>query len=354
MVTRLRETVAERLTPGSTWRSLVLSEIDRLEDDWERAAAWLDSKHGVADPGTERATKWGQSELANYELVDRELARGRAATIRPGMFSRIWRWGSGSDMELAWRSLHAADQTLLLIQDDETVKARLPEIEAAVEANLPAGDARIDRYVAALTKGPLTRAQLRIIKQAADAASDASHDNVRNYRNWLLIAGSVLTVVLFALAVIHNLNPDFLKICQAPQVSTPAGTAAAKSISSQCSAQGANVFEMELAGVLGGIVAAVWALTRMTSFTGVLALPLWQALLRIPTGAATALLGVLVLQSGLLSALVPQTEDKLVAYAAVFGYAPAYLLRMLDQKVNDVAESAATKNDPVRTGTQQS
>jgi hypothetical protein len=57
-------------------------------------------------------------------------------------------------------------------------------------------------------------------------------------------------------------------------------------------------------------------------------------------------LGALLLQSGLLSTLTPQSGHKLIAWAAVFGYAPDFLLRFVDKKVNEVSATARTKNDP--------
>jgi hypothetical protein len=102
------------------------------------------------------------------------------------------------------------------------------------------------------------------------------------------------------------------------------------------------------AGAVGGIFAGGFALRRLQAYGGPYALPLWQALLRVPFGAAGAPLRISIMQSGLITAVKPQDNSDLIPYALSFGYAPDYLLRLLDRKVNEVSESARTKNDPVR------
>lgn len=54
--------------------------------------------------------------------------------------------------------------------------------------------------------------------------------------------------------------------------------------------------QIESAGAAAGLLMAIFALIRLTVFSGPVALPLWQSLVRIPAGAAAALVGAMMLQ----------------------------------------------------------
>lgn len=328
--------------PTTAWRAQLLSEAVRLEGERVRAAAWLDELHGVpADAEDERAAKWPPHALVDHRLAGESIEMVRRLTAQPGTLEMARRWGSGSDVEMAWRSLHAADAALLMIEDDAVVLARLPEIKASIEANLPPDDGRVDEYGKFLDGCgtddlAASRSKIRTIKTAADSAQDAALGNLRTYRNWLWVVGTVLSAALVLVAWLHLLDNSFFKLCAS---ATGANGACTSSV---------NLAEIEVAGALGGLVGAVFALNRLKAYGGPYSLPLWQALLRIPSGAAGALVGIFIMQSGVISNLAPQPANTLVTYALVFGYAPDLLLRLLDQKVNSVSESARTKNDPLR------
>jgi hypothetical protein len=325
-----------------------LSEVGRVHAELTRAAARLDELHKVRTPD-DRCERWLPREFDNYRVAGEQIQLARQAAAWPGYLAMLWRWGSGSDLETGWRSLHTADQALLEIQDEATVLARVPEIKAAVLANLPAEDTRRADYSAFLDKWtnkcaasppphkpeerPRVRERIRMIKRAADGCSDVAHSNLRNYRNWLLITGLVLLFALITVGFWHALHPNFFKICAADTTRRCMPT---------------DILEIEAAGALGGLVAAVFALRRLDAYGGPYALPLWQALLRVPSGGAGALLGVFVMQAHVVTALSPQLDDKLIPYALVFGYTPDFVLRLLDEKVNKVGEAARTKNDPLR------
>lgn len=92
---------------------------------------------------------------------------------------------------------------------------------------------------------------------------------------------------------------------------------------------------------------ALFALIRLTVYSGPVALPLWQAMDRIPAGAAAALVGCLLLQGQVVSVLIPQARSGLLGYTVLFA-APELVLRLLDNKVN-ATSAARPKNDPLKT-----
>jgi hypothetical protein len=286
------------------------------------------------------ASSW--SENPNYVVAEGAIKQAQAvAADVPRLLSWKWlrRWASGSDVETGWAALHRAEAALQMILPVEAIRARLPDLRAGIGTTL-AGDGRADEYTRALeeleTGQPDIRDEqreyIRVIKSAIDATSDAAHSNIRNYRNWLLIISAIVGAGLIAVAIVHSRNSEFLYI--------PEAHSAGK--------EGADVAQIEAAGAVGGLLMALFALIRLTVYSGPVALPLWQALVRIPAGAAAGLVGAVLVQSGLFSSIVPQTRTQLLGYAVLFGAAPEIVLRFLDNKVNAATSAARPKNDPLK------
>jgi hypothetical protein len=108
------------------------------------------------------------------------------------------------------------------------------------------------------------------------------------------------------------------------------------------------VWEIEVAGTIGGLVAALFTITRLGGFAGAYRLPAYQALIRVPAGALIGLAAAILIQAQFVGVLKAQTGLSLLAYALVFGYAPEPLLRLMDQKATSVLGKAQSRNDPAR------
>jgi uncharacterized membrane protein YgcG len=323
--------LSERSIQDVTWRAQVEARVRDLEGELDRVRE--------RDP----APKDSWSQVADYTIAKRNIKQAEVvAACVPRLLSWKWlrRWASGSDVETAWGAIHRAEAALQMILDPETLKARLPDLRAALSSTL-AGDGRLDEYNRTLEQvetrgpadiGPEERERVRVVKSAIDATSDAAYSNIRNYRNWLLMISAIVTAGLIGLAIIHSRNSEFLYIPEAHSSGT----------------QSADVAQIAAAGALGGLLMALFALTRLTVYSGPVALPLWQALVRVPAGAAAGLVGAVLLQSHLFNAIVPQTRTGLLGYAVLFGAAPEILLRFLDDRVNAATAAARPKNDPLK------
>jgi len=97
---------------------------------------------------------------------------------------------------------------------------------------------------------------------------------------------------------------------------------------------------------LSGLAGAILALRCYTGFQYSYGLPLVQALIKAVTGAATGLLGVLLVQSGLLGVLRGQYGGRVYAVAIVVGYAQYLFTRFIDRQARDVLTAAGSRNDP--------
>jgi hypothetical protein len=99
------------------------------------------------------------------------------------------------------------------------------------------------------------------------------------------------------------------------------------------------VWQVQLLGALGGFVTALAALQKLRGYRNPYNLPLVQAAVRVPAGALTGLIGILILQSGAFQ-LDPAEGNTVVAYAIVFGAAQELVTRLIDQKANSLIEAA--------------
>lgn len=273
-------------------------------------------------------------------LSDKAKKPGDNKAKKPG--DKVRDWASGSAVETARMELHSASERLLMIQTVDDAQARLGDVDAALRNSLKADDPRLAPAItrlATLGAGPpdavdKARSEIRKYLQTADAADAAAHANVRSFRNLLVFIGGLITLATCATALVHALVPEFLDL---------SGPAPAKGTTRP---DAVEVWQVALAGGIGGLVAALFSITRLAGFSGAYRLPTYQALIRIPSGALVGLVAAILLQGQFIDVLKPQFGLSLLAYALVFGYAPEVLLRFVDQRAQTVLGQAQHKDDP--------
>jgi hypothetical protein len=240
---------------------------------------------------------------------------------------------------MAWAAIHNADAAMVMILPSSIVQARLRDLRARIATTLPESDGRREPILNVIRSiedkprddlAPVDRAQISEFYRVVGEASDLAHLNIRNYRNWLLIVSSVVTLGLVGAAIAHDQTPEFLSISEAH------------------SHISADVAQLEAAGAIGGLLMALFALIRLQVYSGPVALPLWQALVRIPAGGAAALVGTALMQGGIINAITPQSRSGLLGYAVLFGAAPELVLRFLDRRINEATAAARPTSDPLK------
>jgi hypothetical protein len=310
-----------------SWVAAVRSTADRLDGELQRASY--------------------DRSPADHEIVREEISRARHQADRPalkvrGQIRQLWRrtaaWWTGYDVDRAWTALHTASEALLIIEDPGVVKSQLGDMTAAVVTALNPGDIRAEGYLNTLELLAKPgrniceddRKQLRAIREVCNNSFDAAHGDARVYRNTLIQLGSLLAIVLAVVAIIALGDKGFRSVFSGPKT-TPGSW---------------YVFELELVASLGGLTSAVLTLQNYTGFQFTYGLPFVQAFLKGTTGAATGLLGVLLVQSGIVSSLKPHTGGAVFATAIVFGSAQYLFTRIVDQQAKSILGQAGSRNDP--------
>jgi hypothetical protein len=94
---------------------------------------------------------------------------------------------------------------------------------------------------------------------------------------------------------------------------------------------------VEIVGLLAAALAGAFSLRRIEGTYTPYSLPVAAAVLKLPTGALTAVLGLLLMRGGFvpgLSAL--DTSAQIIAWAIVFGYSQQLLTRFVDAQADSV------------------
>jgi hypothetical protein len=254
------------------------------------------------------------------------------------MWRRTADWWTGSEDDQAWAALHTASQVLLAIEAPDVVKSQLADMAALVVTALPPEDLRLKDYLRTLELlappyraiTPADRAQLCAIREACDSSTDGGHADARAFRNTLIVLGSLLTLVLAGMAALGWADRDF------------------RSIFAAADTQPSDwyILELELVACVSGLTSAVLALPNYTGFQYTYGLPFVQAILKGAAGAATGILGVLLVRSGVLGSWTLHQGPGVFAVAVVFGY-PQYLFtHVVDGQASTVLKSAGSRSDP--------
>lgn len=315
-----------RAFPLAHWRSVVL---DRAE--WVRQEAQRCRERAVARPADWRNLVDSLTEVLEVACPARQ-GWARRLTRPAREIARTW---SGADVERAWAALHRAEESLILLQPDDTVRAAI----LTAPTGYADSGARRDTAGRAAKTGAVTEAErewLRARRHLADAASEASQGRVRTFRNVLIGLGILLTVGLLIAAFWGYRDRSALPLCPATENSSTCGART-------------DVLRVEFFGALGGALSIVTALRVLNGFRGSYGLPLAQALLKLPLGAAAALTGIVIVQQEGLGPLHPQPISQLVPLAFIFGVGQVAVTKNIDNRASDLlGEAAATGSQRTR------
>jgi len=211
----------------------------------------------------------------------------------------------------------------------------------------------------------LDRSDQEAVVSAVRAASSESRWRVarlRSFRNVLAVASLVLALGAVGVAILGWSNLKALPLCFTPAnvvcptrtIEVPPrqqrGSLGEQSAASQAATDdimrdkvtGWDITIVEVVGLLAAAIAAATAVRNVRGTSTPYGLPVALAVLKLPTGALTALLGLLLMRGGFvpgLSAL--DSPGQILAWAIVFGYAQQLLTRFVDTQAQTVLQGAA-------------
>jgi hypothetical protein len=365
------------------WREGTLTRAAELES----LCAWVKAN----DPA-------GQFDIL-VDAVAHHLEAARQAAVgqslNPKKRLKIFR--DAPLLERAKSNLDAAEAHLLNFAPPEYVLGQMPSLLRHVQGHLVPSDPRrqeFERTCRSLGLNDPDHAQvtdsdeadrerkLKIVTdergsivtavRGASSASLREKLRVRSFRNVLAITAGLMTALAAALAVVGFVRPTMIPLCFAPEESgqavvvcpttqsapfstssTDAGVVQADQEAEDIddsleeAAKPQDILVVEVVGLTAAAVAAAAAIRGIRGSSERLGVPIALVLLKLPTGAITAFLGLLLMRGQFvpgLSAL--DTSAQILAWALVFGYAQQLFTRLVDRQGQTVLDSVNGADRP--------
>ena len=348
------------------WREGTLTRAKELES----LCAWL------------RQCEEADTSKDLEKAIAQHLAAAREAAEHEQRWFRMAR--TGSLIERAISNLDAAEADILRVAPPEYLLGQMPGLLNHVQRHLAPSDPRrleFERIAQRLgvkdpdhqlvqsapeqTLGEKKRRIAEDCNQIVSAVRGASSAalreqlRVRSFRNVLVATTLFMTLLAVGVAVMGFVRPTMIPLCFEPEKSgqtvvvCPTAQSPLLSTGQQSGPAAADVddvvrktaapedlFVVEAIGLAAAAVAAAAAIRGIRGSSEPYGLPVVLAALKLPTGAVTAFLGLLLMRGQFVPGLTAlDTSAQILAWALLFGYAQQLFTRLVDQQAHTVLDS---------------
>jgi hypothetical protein len=354
------------------WREIVLTRAS----EYESLHCW------VLDNNPQKGSEALSEAIRHHLEAAREAAR--AATPWPRNWIRY-----GALVERAWSNLDATEVFILDIAAADHVLGQMPSLLRHVQSHLLPTDPRRQQLERIAEKvrvkdsdHPLIPSKKdsetltdelvvvveergKIVTAARAASSAALREQVRlrSFRNVVAFATVLMTVLAVGVAITGYRHKTWIPLCFAPEISGEVVVvcpttqsaplpATVKDIDGTIeeTATSHDLLIVELVGLTAAAIAAAAAIRRIRGSSEPFGLPVALAALKLPTGAITAFLGLLLMRGRFVPGLTAlDTSAQILAWALVFGYAQQLFTRLVDQQGHTVLENVRAAGRPAAT-----
>ncbi|GAA3108344.1 hypothetical protein [Streptosporangium carneum] len=322
--------------PG-TWRVYVATRSEEIRADAERALTMRDEAGQLVSVGEGIGTHLARAE---------SYARGRHG---------LRRWLTGHAIEGAWSNVNSATVMLYGVLPTAELCGRVAEVVAIGRAYLPSDDPRLVQLQARLAAGDLgedDRPLMQSVLRAAYTAQALETGRVRSFRNLLLGGIVMLSLIVLGVVLVGAIWPNSVPMCGNQSVVPAQGLLPAQICPTGGLRPGhGDVPLVALVGILGAALSAATSLSTRSELSTRYSLAVVQNLLKAPAGVATAVLGLLILNSGFVPGFSGlSSQPAILVWAMAFGYGQQIVTRFVDQRA-DTLLSAASPLTPSGRGT---
>jgi hypothetical protein len=350
------------------WREGTLTRAEELE----ALCGWVRAKDSQKSDEVRKHDEVLASAIRHHLDAARQAAR--AEKLEPPKRFRIFR--NGPLIERAMSNLDAAETHLLNLAPADYIYGQMPCLLRHVRYHLPPSDParqEFERIAQRLgikdsdqnPKSPTLAEKEEIVEEergkivttvrAASSAALREHVRLRSFRNVVVVTAVLMAVLAIGVAVTGYFRPTLIPLCFAPQEAgkttvvcptaqsdpfIPLGEQPQNGIPMRDidniveeTAKPQDLIVVELVGLTAAAIATAAAIRRIKGSSERYGLPVSLAALKLPTGAITAFLGLLLMRGQFvpgLSAL--DTSAQILAWALVFGYAQQLFTRLVDQQ----------------------
>jgi hypothetical protein len=381
------------------WREGTLTRAEELEAlcGWVRAknsrkSGWLRAKNSRKN----HEVRENDEILASAIRCHLEAARqaAQAEKLKPRRWFRIFIVRNGPLIERAMSNLDAAEAHLLNLAPTDYIYGQMPCLLRHVRCHLPPTDParqefeRIaqrlgikdpDHPLVQNPKAPTLAEKEEIVEdergkivttvRAASSAALREHVRLRSFRNVVVVTSVAMLLLAIGVAIMGLLSPTLIPLCFAPQEAgkttvvcptaesgpfVPVGEPAQRGVPMsdidnvvERTAKPLDLMVVELVGLTAAAIATAAAIRRLKGSSERYGLPVALAALKLPTGAITAFLGLLLMRGQFVPGLTAlDTSAQILAWALVFGYAQQLFTRLVDQQGQTVLDNVRGADRP--------
>lgn len=331
----------------SSWREDAVSRIDELDAQATVLRARTTQDVRIAD-----------------DLLESTHHHLQVARLEAGRRVNALRMTSGASVTRVQSRINAAEANLLRLAPDEDLIGLLPSVRAVVRENLQAKDPRrrqLEDIVAKRREALTVSERGEVVSAMREASAEARRkmSRIRSFRNVLFVTAGFLTVFAVAMAIVGAVSPTALPVCFTPDQQVVCATAQTPFAQGDdldralaATVSGWDLALIELIGMVAAAIAAAAALHKIRGTSTPFSLPIALALLRLPTGALTALLGLMLMRGGFIPGLSNlDSSAQILAWAIVFGYAQEVFTRLVDTQAHTVLDDVGQTSPTARTAT---
>lgn len=360
----------ERIVGGPVkrpWREGTLtraSEIRALTD-------WMQWRWSHGDADGDRA----EEVCVLAEAITRHLAAAQQATNGRSWFAR-----DGSRIERAMSNLDAAEANLLNLAPDDYLLGQMPSLLNHVQRHLGPTDPRrseLERVAQRVgVKDPehplappdapsldsklqeIATARGAIVSAVRGASSAALREQrqVRSFRAVVTAVTGLMTLAAVGLGFLGWHDPSAIPLCFEPtdgeQITVVCPTGESPPLPADQPAGAGDVdvaiadtvgptdlLLVEAVGATAAMVAAAASIRRIRGSSEPYGVPVALAALKLPTGALTAVLGLLLMRGEFIPGLSAlDSSAQIISWAIVFGYAQQLFTRFVDEQGDNVLD----------------
>lgn len=331
------------LTPRA-WREEALAraaETQTLSDWLDHLPDTTQGPHSAADQCLAEA-------IRNHVGEARKAAKGGWPLMRTGV--RLAR---------ATSNLHAAEADLLRRATPDYLRGQLPNFDAHVRRHLPVDDPRRRRVEDLTHKNQdrqlddVDRESLVGAVRAASSAAEREQQRVRSFRTIVLWATALLFVIAGLVGFLGVLRPAAVALCFAPQQlevlvcpikQSPLGPGQDVDVVVIATVDPWDVPLVEFVGMVAAGVTGAAALRLLRGSSTPFAVPVALIVLKLPVGALTAFLGLLLMRGGFVPGLTAlDSTPQIIAWAVLFGASQQLVTGLVDRQAQSVLDSVGGK-----------
>jgi hypothetical protein len=168
--------------------------------------------------------------------------------------------------------------------------------------------------------------------------SDKENVRLRSFRNILLGAAAALALLAIGFAVFGAIDPAAIDdLAQSP--------ASGYSVQGSAAVSRTQLIVVEILGLVSASLVGAVAIRHIQGTSTVYGVPMASLLLKLPTGALTALAGILLIRAGIVPGLTVTADTHLGAYALLFGASQQGFTGLVDRQANSVLNNVSSKDN---------